>query len=100
MEGSPVPFLNGARDYLGRSMPQLEDDASATDLCKEMEEKNRSKYINHQWKKRRVRVRVVPAQPKPGAGEDEGHLEKTTHGLEGWRAVEEGQTGSRGHELT
>jgi hypothetical protein len=43
-EGSPSPFLNDARGHLGRSMPQLEDDTSATDLRKEMEEeKNRSK---------------------------------------------------------
>jgi len=45
----------------------------------------------------RVRVTDVPAQPKPGAREDEGHLEKTTHRLEGRRAAEEGQMG---HELT
>jgi hypothetical protein len=37
-DSSPAPFLNGARGRLGRSMPQLEDDASATDLRKEMEE--------------------------------------------------------------
>jgi hypothetical protein len=46
-EGSPVPFLNGAWDRLGRSMPQLDDDALATDLHKEMEEeeKNRSETV-------------------------------------------------------
>ena len=62
---------------------------------------NRS-IIIHQWKKRRVRVRVrvVPAQPKPGAGEDEGHPEKTTHRLEGRRAAEQGQTGTRTHIIT
>jgi len=38
VEGSPAPFLNGAWGRLGRSMPQLEDDASAIDLRKEMEE--------------------------------------------------------------
>jgi hypothetical protein len=44
-EGSPSLFLNDARGRLGRSMPQLEDDTSATNLCKKMEEeeKNRSK---------------------------------------------------------
>jgi len=41
-EGSPAPFLNGARGHLGRSMPQLEDDASATDLRKDMEEEENS----------------------------------------------------------
>jgi hypothetical protein len=42
-KGSLVLFLIGARGYLGHSMPQLEDNTSATDLCKEMEEeKNRS----------------------------------------------------------
>ena len=48
----------------------------------------------------RVRVRVVPAQPEPGAGEDEGHPEKTTHQLEGQRVVEEGHTGTRTHIIT
>jgi hypothetical protein len=66
-------------------MPQLEDDTSATDLRKEMEEeKNRSDRNQNTWKSRvRVRVRVIPAQPEPGAREDEGHPEKTTHWLEG-----------------
>jgi len=47
-DGSPAPFLNGARGCLGHSMPQLEDDASGTDLCKEMEEDEKitSEYIN------------------------------------------------------
>jgi hypothetical protein len=64
-------------------MPQLEDDTSATDLRKEMEEeKNRSDRNQNTWKSR-VRVRVIPAQPEPGAREDEGHPEKTTHSLEG-----------------
>jgi len=31
-EGSPAPFLNGAHGRLARPKPQLEDDASATDL--------------------------------------------------------------------
>ena len=35
---SPAPFLNGASGRLARSMPQLEDEASATDLRKEMKE--------------------------------------------------------------
>jgi len=38
-EGSLAPFLNGARGRLARPMPQLEDDASATDLHKKMKEK-------------------------------------------------------------
>ena len=38
VEVSPAPFLNGARGHLGRSMSQLEDDASATDLRKDIEE--------------------------------------------------------------
>ena len=38
VDGSPASFLNGAWGRLGRSMPQLEDDASATDLRKDMEE--------------------------------------------------------------
>jgi len=48
VDGSPAPFLKGARGCLGRSMPQLEDDASATDLRKEMEEDEKitSEYIN------------------------------------------------------
>ena len=41
-DGSPAPFLNGARGCLGRSMPQLEDDASATDLRKEIEEEKKN----------------------------------------------------------
>ena len=41
-EGSPTPFLNGARGCLGRSMPQLEDDASATNVRKEMEEEEKN----------------------------------------------------------
>jgi hypothetical protein len=36
-------------------------------------------------------------QPEPDAKEDESHPEKTTHWLEGWRAAEEGQTGTRTH---
>jgi len=58
----------------------------------------------HQWKKRRVRVRVwvrdVPAQPEPGAREDEGHPEKTTVRLEGRRAAKEGHTGTQTHIIT
>jgi hypothetical protein len=42
-EGSPSSFLNDARGRLGRSMPQLEDDTSATDLHKEMEEEEKTK---------------------------------------------------------
>jgi hypothetical protein len=37
-EGSLALFLNDAWGHLGHSMPQLEDDASATDMRKEMEE--------------------------------------------------------------
>jgi hypothetical protein len=77
-------------------MPQLEDDASATDLRKEMEEeKNRSDHNQNTWKSR---VRVVPAQPEPGVGEDDP--KNTTHRLEGRRAAEEGQTGTRTHIIT
>jgi len=32
MAASPAPFLDGAGGRLARSKPQLEDDASATDL--------------------------------------------------------------------
>ena len=35
---SPAPFLNGASGRLAHSMPQLEDEASATDPRKEMKE--------------------------------------------------------------
>jgi hypothetical protein len=50
-EGSLALFLNGAWGHLGHSMPQLEDDASATNLCKEMEEEeenNRSEMRNQE----------------------------------------------------
>jgi hypothetical protein len=41
-EGSPAPFLNGVRGHLGRFMPQLDDDTSATDLRKLMEEEEKN----------------------------------------------------------
>jgi hypothetical protein len=41
-KGSSALFLSGMGGYLGRSMPQLEDDASATDLCKEMDEEEKN----------------------------------------------------------
>jgi hypothetical protein len=49
-EGSLALFLNGVWGHLGRSMPQLEDDALATDLRKEMEEEenNRSEMRNQE----------------------------------------------------
>jgi len=36
--GSPAPFLNSAGGRRRRTKPQLEDDASATNLHKEEEE--------------------------------------------------------------
>ena len=35
---SLAPFISGASGRLARSMPQLEDEASVTDLRKEMKE--------------------------------------------------------------
>ena len=48
-EGSPAPFLNGVHVRLARPKPQLEDDASATDLHKEMnEEEEHNKSMTDQ----------------------------------------------------
>jgi hypothetical protein len=80
------------------SLYELEDDTSATDLRKEMEEeKNRSDQNQNTWKSR-VRVRVVPAQPELGAREDDP--KNRTHRLDGRRVAKKGQMGTRTHIIT
>jgi hypothetical protein len=64
-------------------------------------DQNRSDQNQKTWKSRvRVRVVLVPTQPEPDAGEDDGHPKNTTHRLEGRRAAEEGQMGTRTHIIT
>jgi len=45
MAASPAPFLDGAGGRLARSKPQLEDDASATDLRNIGRKKKSEAYI-------------------------------------------------------
>jgi len=80
MAASPAPFLDGAGGRLARSKPQLEDDASATDLRNNGRRRNQKHTLKEKEEIRTwlgVRVRVSPVQPEPGAGEDDEREDDT-----------------------
>jgi len=103
MAASPAPFLDGAGGRLARSKPQLEDDASATDLRNNGRRRNQKHTLKEKEEIRTwlgVRVRVSPAQPEPGAREDDEHPESKEDDTQSATTADGGGGTNRDNQLT
>jgi hypothetical protein len=103
MAASPAPFLDGAGGRLARYKPQLEDDASATDLQNNGRRRNQKHTLKGKEEIRTwlgVRVRVSPAQPEPGAGEDDEHPESREDDTQSTTTADGGGGTNRDNQLT
>jgi hypothetical protein len=109
MAASLAPFLDGVGGRLARSKPQLEDDASATDLQNNGRRRNQKHTLKEKEEIRtwlgvrvrvRARVRVSLAQPEPGVREDNEHPESREDDTQSATTTDGGGGTNRDNQLT